>query len=64
MAPVVRRLKDELPESYDKWFQNQVEIGLIEADNPNTVWVPHKIVKKDIAKQSASLQARIKRTTR
>jgi len=33
---------------YDKWFREQVEEGLREADDPNTVWVSHEQVMKDL----------------
>lgn len=46
--------------AYDKWFREQVDIGLAEADDPNTVWVPHEVVKEDMAKQRAALKKRIK----
>lgn len=26
------------PEGYDAWFRREVEIGLAEANDPNTVW--------------------------
>lgn len=45
--------------AYDKWFRAQVDEGLAEADDPNTVMVPHAEVKKDMAKQRKALQARI-----
>ena len=45
--------------AYDKWFHQQVEEGIKEADDPNTVWVPHSDVKKDMATQRKELKARI-----
>lgn len=45
--------------AYNKWFLEQVDEGLREADDPNTVMVPHSVVKKDMAKQRKELQARI-----
>jgi ribonuclease HI len=45
--------------AYNKWFMEQVEAGLKEADDPNTVMVPHATVKKDMAKQRKKLQDRI-----
>ena len=50
--------------AHDKWFREQVEIGLAEADDPNTVWVPHEVVKEDMAKQRAALKERIKEVPR
>jgi hypothetical protein len=46
--------------AYDKWFREQIESALQEADDPATQWVPHNIVKADMAHQRAQLQARIK----
>jgi hypothetical protein len=44
---------------HDRWFREQVEQGIREADDPNTEWVPHEIVKADMARQRAELLARI-----
>ncbi len=46
--------------AHDKWFREQVEQALKEADDPNTEWVPHEVVKADMAKQRAALLKRIK----
>lgn len=45
--------------AHDKWFREQVEIGLTEANDPATEWVPHEVVKVDMAQQRAALMARI-----
>lgn len=45
--------------AYDKWFREQVEIGIREADDPNAVWYSHEEVKQDIARQRAELTARL-----
>jgi ribonuclease HI len=45
--------------AHDKWFREQVEIGLAEADDLATEWVPHDVVKADMAQQRAALMARI-----
>ncbi|QFY42861.1 hypothetical protein F6R98_09750 [Candidatus Methylospira mobilis] len=44
---------------YDKWFREQVELAIKEADAPDAVWISHEEVKKDMAIQLASLLARI-----
>jgi hypothetical protein len=46
--------------AYEKWFLAQVEEGIREADDPNTVLIPHDVVKADMAAQRKLLQARIK----
>ena len=46
--------------AHDKWFREQVEAAVKEADDPNTEWVPQEIVKQDMARQRAELLARIK----
>jgi hypothetical protein len=46
--------------AHDKWFRQQVRQAIEEADDPDTVWVPHATVKDDMARQRAALQARIK----
>jgi hypothetical protein len=33
---------------YDTWFREQAEIGVREADDPNTVWVSHEQVMQDL----------------
>jgi len=45
--------------AHDKWFREQVAEGIKEADDPATQWVPHAVVKADMARQSAELKARI-----
>lgn len=45
--------------AHDKWFREQVEISLAEADDPATEWVTHEVVKADMAQQRAALLARI-----
>ena len=44
---------------HDKWFRAQVELAIQEADAPDAVWIPHEVVKQDMAKQRAALLARI-----
>jgi hypothetical protein len=51
--------------AYDAWFRAEVEAGLREADDPNTVWVTNE----EVMQQSAELKkdwlrrAKAKRTT-
>ena len=45
---------------HDRWFREQIEVALREADDPNSEWVPHEVVKQDMARQRAELLARIK----
>ncbi|MDO3431750.1 hypothetical protein QWJ46_03540 [Rhizobium sp. CBN3] len=45
---------------YDKWFREQVEEAIREADDPNTVWIPHDVVKEEMARERAELVARLK----
>ncbi|MFI0845647.1 CopG family ribbon-helix-helix protein [Mesorhizobium sp. IMUNJ 23232] len=44
---------------YDEWFDAEIDAALKEADDPNTEWVPHEVVKEDMARQRAELLARI-----
>lgn len=46
--------------AHDKWFREQVGAAVTEADDPNTDWVPHEVVKQDMALQRVELLARIK----
>ncbi|WP_025090843.1 hypothetical protein [Brucella intermedia] len=46
--------------AHDRWFREQVEEALREADDPNTEWIPHNVVKQDMARQRTELLARIK----
>lgn len=46
--------------AHDKWFRMEVEEALQEADDPNTEWVSHEVVKADMAKQRAALLKRLK----
>ncbi|ARM91545.1 hypothetical protein RHEC894_PD00037 (plasmid) [Rhizobium sp. CIAT894] len=45
---------------YDKWFREQVEEAIREADDPNAVWIPHEVVKEEMARERAELLARLK----
>ena len=45
--------------AYDKWFRDQVDEAIKEADDPNTVWVSNEVVKADMAAQRKELKARI-----
>lgn len=45
--------------THNEWFRGQVEDAVREADNPATGWIPHAVVKQDIARQRAALLARI-----
>jgi hypothetical protein len=49
--------------AHDRWFRGQVEEALHEADDPKTEWIPHDVVKQDMARQRAELLARIKGDT-
>ncbi|KMW74427.1 hypothetical protein TI10_01155 [Photorhabdus luminescens subsp. luminescens] len=44
---------------HDNWFREQVKQGLNEADDPNTVWVSHKLAKQEMQCQREALQARV-----
>jgi hypothetical protein len=45
--------------AHDKWFREQVQEAIAEADDPHTVWIAHAAVEEDMAKQRAALQIRI-----
>lgn len=45
---------------YDAWFIAEVEEGLREADDPNTVWVTQEEVEANMERQRQSFLARIK----
>ncbi|WAC48124.1 antitoxin of toxin-antitoxin stability system [Asticcacaulis sp. SL142] len=45
---------------YDDWFRAEVEAGLKEADDPNTVWHSHEDVVADMERQRQSFLGRIK----
>jgi hypothetical protein len=47
---------------HNKWFREQVEQGLKEADDPNAVWFSHEEVVADMQRQRESLIARIGKT--
>lgn len=55
----VRLKRAHAAAAYDKWFIEQVEEGIREADDPSTVLIPHDVVKADMDAQRKSLQARI-----
>ena len=45
---------------YDKWFREQVEGAIREADDPNTVWIVHEVVEEEMARERAELLALLK----
>ncbi len=45
--------------AHDDWFREQIEAAIKEADNPATEWIPHAVIKQDIAQQRIELLARI-----
>ncbi|OAV49202.1 hypothetical protein A6U98_13215 [Rhizobium sp. WYCCWR10014] len=53
------RLTHEAAE-YDKWFREQVEEAIREADDPNTVWVPHEVVEEEMARERSELLGLLK----
>ena len=47
--------KNPAADDHDKWFKDQVEIALKEADDPETAWVDHAVVRKDWEAKRAAL---------
>ena len=45
-------------ETCDEWFVRQVEIGLREADDPNTVWVSNEQVFRQVDERLSKMQDR------
>ena len=46
--------------AYDKWFLSEVEAGIEESDDPNTVMVPQAEVNTQFAAKREALKKRIK----
>ena len=44
---------------HDRWFREQVEIGLQEADDPATKWIPHEEVERQFGQLREDLRKRI-----
>ncbi|MDD2705347.1 MAG: hypothetical protein PHU07_08450 [Acidocella sp.] len=44
---------------HDRWFREQVEIGLKEADDPATKWIPHEEVERQFGQLREELRKRI-----
>ncbi|PDT04791.1 hypothetical protein CO666_08615 [Rhizobium chutanense] len=57
-AEALRRIHEAA--EYDKWFREQVEEAIREADDPNAVWIPHEVVEEQMARERAELLARLK----
>ena len=49
---------DDLAQAHDKWMHAQIEQALIEADDPNTVWLSNEEVKARSAARRAELRKR------
>jgi hypothetical protein len=56
-AEALRRAHEAV--EHDKWFREQVEIGVREADDPNAKWISHDEVQQRWEKRRAELLARI-----
>ncbi len=41
---------------YDKWFAEEVQAALQEADNPNTEWIPHEHIAQEIATERSRIE--------
>jgi predicted transcriptional regulator len=52
--------KQKKQREYDAWFIAEVEEGLREADDPNTVWITQEEVEANMERQRQSFLARIK----
>jgi predicted transcriptional regulator len=52
--------KQKAEREHDAWFRAEVEEGLREANDPNTVWVSHEQVKANMEAQRQRFLARIK----
>jgi hypothetical protein len=44
---------------HDRWFREQVAEGIRQADDPNTVMIPHEEVVGDMHRQRAAIMARM-----
>ena len=44
---------------HDRWFREQVEIGLKEADDPATKWIPHEEVERQFGQLREELRKQI-----
>lgn len=58
-AERLRRAHAAAAAEHDRWFRDQVEIGVAEADDPNTRWVSHEEVMAEGARERAALVERI-----
>ncbi len=45
-------------QAHDEWMQSQIEQALLEADDPNTVWLANEEVKARSAERRAQLLKR------
>lgn len=46
--------------AYEGWFLERVEEAIREADDPNAVWIPHEVIKGEMARERAELLALLK----
>lgn len=49
---------------HDKWFREQVEEAMAQADRPDAVWIQHEEVVSDMQRQRAAIKAEIARKSR
>lgn len=46
--------------TYERWFLERVEEAIRQADDPNAVWIPHEVIKEEMAHERAELLALLK----
>lgn len=51
--------KTQADKDHDKWFADQVDLALKDADDPDTAWVEHNEVRQEWENRRAGLHERI-----
>lgn len=59
MSPKDPDKSAEQESDYDKWFREEVEAALREADDPANEWIPHDVAMKELQDLRAEIEARI-----
>jgi hypothetical protein len=60
-TPKPAQTAPETEETYEEWFDRQVDQALVEADSPDAVWVSHDEIQRDVQRRREEFLARMRK---
>lgn len=61
ITPKTAEAATETTETYDEWFDRQVDRALAEADSPDAVWISHEEILRDVARRREEFLERMRK---